>query len=173
MGKVKSISPTKTARIVSLFNDSKMAKKEIARLLEVSPSTVRYTIKKYEDSRGSSASFQDAPRTGRPSKLTDQSVRRLVRLVEEDRRKPARIQRDELSVDGGPRVHVSTIKRALKNAGLHGRVAVKKPFVSKVNVAQLKLARPSSPWCISERSRRASTVLVFLNCVSDRTRRNF
>jgi|SRR6185437_14863059 len=69
MGKVKSISPTKTARIVSLFNDSKMPKKEIAQLLEVSPSTVRYTIKTYKDSRGSSASFRDAPRTGRPSKF--------------------------------------------------------------------------------------------------------
>jgi len=111
MGKKKSLSPTKRAKIVTMFEVSKLPKKEIARRLEIDPSTVRYTLKKYYDSGGSSASFKDSPKSGAPRKLDLRSIRRLIRLVEEDRRKTARMLRDELALGGGPSVSVTTIKR--------------------------------------------------------------
>ena len=135
MGKRKSISPTKRAQIVSLFKDTKLAKREIARRLKISETAVRNAISKFENGDGSSASFRDAPRSGRPIKLDERSVRRLVRIVEQDRRKPARIIRDELSVNAGPRVSVTTIKRNLHKVGLYGRVAVKNPYPKTLKIA--------------------------------------
>lgn len=147
MGRNKSISPTKRAKIVSLFKDAKMDKSKIARLENVSRRAVNNALTKFENGNGASMSFRDAPRSGRSCKLDDRSVRRLVRLVEEDRRKPARILREEISSGGGPSVHVSTIKRRLKEEGLVARVAVKKPFISQINMQKrLKFAKDRISW---------------------------
>ena len=154
MPKGKGLSPMKRAKIVSMFNDAKLPKKEIARRLGLDSKAVRNALKKFDEGGGSSASLRDAPRSRRPPKLDDRSTRRLVRLVEQNRKKSARLLRDELSVDGGPKVSVSTIKLALKKAGLPARVAVKKPFVSNVNIEKrLKFAKEHISWTAEDWSK--------------------
>jgi len=119
MGKIKSLSPTKRAMIVSLFTIGKLGKKEIARRLSVSAQSVRYALDKYN----STGTFQDCKRSGRPSKLSSRDNRRLVRLVEQKRRKSLPNLRDELSFGGRTLVHRSTISRRLKRLGFMTRVA--------------------------------------------------
>lgn len=60
MGKRRSLSPTKRARIVSLFQDAKLAKREIARRENIHERTVRRTLSNFE----ATGSYRDARRSG-------------------------------------------------------------------------------------------------------------
>ncbi len=70
MGKKKSLSPTKRARIVTLFKDAKLSKCAIARRENVGEATVYDTIKRYE----ATGSYRDAHRSGRPKKLSNRDI---------------------------------------------------------------------------------------------------
>ena len=78
MGKKKSFSSTKRAKIITLFNDAKLFKREIARRQNVAESTVRLTIWKYN----AAGPYRDARRSGRPPKLTVRDRRWILRAVE-------------------------------------------------------------------------------------------
>ena len=129
MGRKKSLSPTKRAKIVTLFNDAKLSKKAIARRENIDPKTVHRCLVKFE----STGSYRDAPRSGRPAKLTIRDKRKLIRILEIDRRRSSAQLRDDLAIGGGTSVNSSTIRRFLLRMGFRGRVAVRKPFISEVN----------------------------------------
>lgn len=129
MFKSKHLSPTERAKIWTMFKDAHMSKSEISKKLNIPRSTIRHTIKKFETGDGTSKAFRDAPRKGRPKKVDKRTGRRIIRTLEQNRRKTARELRDELNLS----ISVSTIKLFLKNAGFIGRVAVRKPFISEIN----------------------------------------
>ncbi|MBN3286977.1 TCB1 transposase, partial [Polyodon spathula] len=96
---------------------------------------------------------QALPRKGRPSKLSAQTRRRLVREATE--RPTITLKELQSSVAGsGVMVHQSTISRALHKTGLYGRVARKKQLLKKYHLkAHLELARKheSDPVAIWEK----------------------
>lgn len=70
-------------------------------------------------------STTNLPRSGRPSKLTDQTRRRIVRTAVKDRRMPFQ----EIANSLDPPVSDATIRNVLADEGYHRRVARKVPYL--------------------------------------------
>ena len=94
MGKKKSLSPTKRAKIITLFNDAKLCKREIARRQNVAESTVRLTIWKYY----AAGLYRDARRSGQPLKLIVRDRRWILRAVESNRRLSSSELRNQMAI---------------------------------------------------------------------------
>ena len=73
------------------------------------------------------------PRSGGPSKLDDQTRRRLSR--EANKRPMATLKEvHDFMAKTGHCVHATTISQALHKSGLHGGVARRKPLIKKVHL---------------------------------------
>src|SRR6185436_3995298 len=76
MGKSKTLSPTKRAKIVAL-SDVGMSQVNIANTLGVARKAVQTALKIFHTTGG----YKDAPRTGRPRKTTSHDERVMRRFV--------------------------------------------------------------------------------------------
>jgi len=90
-----------------------------------------------------SMGVDNIPKCGRPRKLTSTSQRHIVikskmhpKMTANDLRSDCNLRR---------KVSVDTVKRVLRRANLFGRIAVKKPFISKVNKKKRRM------WCLEMR----------------------
>ena len=87
-------------------------------------STVSYTITRHLETGGNS----DRKRSGRP-KATTQSEDKFLRVNNlRDRRITGQQLQAQLNTGRSKEVSVSTVKRSLRDAGLTGRVAGRKPL---------------------------------------------
>lgn len=91
--------------------------------------TVKSIIKRY----GEQGFVTNNTRSGRPSVLNQREERFVVTSAERNPRLSAPKIRDEIARRCGVTVSDATIKRTLYKAGLHGRTARNKPFISPVN----------------------------------------
>lgn len=116
---------------------------EIAKILNISWSTVKYVINTWK----STGTVSYKSRCGRPRKTTTRTDRKIVNTVLKDRRislpKLGSKLRNELKIN----VSDFTIRRRLKEAKLNGRVAKKKPFLTKRHISKRKeWARKHLSW---------------------------
>ena len=103
--------------------------KNISKVLNMPWSTVKTIIKKWKVY----GTIKTLPRSSRPSKLDDQSRRRLIR--EATKRPMATLKElHAFMVKIGLCVHVTTISQALHKSGLHGEVAGRKPLLKKAHL---------------------------------------
>lgn len=100
---------------------------KIARDLHLPLSTVKGIVRRIR----ASGSALSAPRSGRPRKTTKQLDRVLVRDVLANRRASARSIAVVVEEQYGAVLSPSTIRNRLHEAGLNGRSARKKPYLSK------------------------------------------
>ena len=117
--------------IVRHFNNG-VSKHEIARILEIPRTTVRNICKRFL--ANGTVDFQQ--RSGRPNKLSDRGKRKLC------------LQSKRHPFFSAIEVHSSAssiwaVRRILCKAGLHGRVAAKKPLLNRGHVKKRLL------WCKS------------------------
>ena len=70
------------------------------------------------------------PRSGRPSKLSPRSTRKIINQVTANPHITSRELQTSL-VGFGTNVNASTVRRKLNSHGIHGRVARRKPLLSK------------------------------------------
>uniref|UniRef100_A0A3Q2CFB6 Tc1-like transposase DDE domain-containing protein n=1 Tax=Cyprinodon variegatus TaxID=28743 RepID=A0A3Q2CFB6_CYPVA len=111
--------------------------KTISKRFQLHPSTVRQIIYKWR-ALGITTTL---PRCGRPSKLSQRSTRKIMMQVKANPRITSRELQTSLSASG-INVHASTIRRNINRHGIHGRVARRKPLLSRKNkAARLKFAR--------------------------------
>ena len=102
----------------------------IAKELNCCPKTVRELLKKIEIQQN----LEDAPRSGRPSLTSPREKRNIKFRSLQDRRLTAKaIALKEAPTFCKNKIKVSTVKNILKEADLNGRVARKKPLLSKRN----------------------------------------
>ena len=114
--------------IITLKNVG-LSYREIAKKVKVSVSTVFFTIKRHLETRGNS----DRKRSGRP-KATTESEDKFLRVNSlRDRRLTGQQLQAQLNMGRNKQVSVSTVKRRLQSAGLIGRVAARKPLLSRRN----------------------------------------
>ena len=73
--------------------------------------------------------MKDQPKCGRPKKFTDRAKTTILHLCKKDRFRPATSITDELNVNYGISVSVSTVKRTLAD---FGRIAKWKPFLAQL-----------------------------------------
>ncbi|KAG2463873.1 TCB1 transposase, partial [Polypterus senegalus] len=134
--KSKELSVDLQDRIVSRHKSGEGYRK-ISAALKVPISTVASIIhkwKKFETTR-------TLPRAGRPSKLSNLGKRALVREVTKNSMVPlSELQRS--SVERGEPSRRTTISAAIHQSGLYGRVARRKPLLSKRHkAASVELAK--------------------------------
>lgn len=133
--------------LIIAYHKSGTSNRQIAKKMKIPHATVDYNIKKYRES----GSFLNKRRSGRPRATTSADDRRIVVTSKLNRRKTAPEITAELNVGRPKPVSVSTVKRRLQKAGLHGRIAMKKPLLRKQNKQKrLKWAREHQHWTIEE-----------------------
>ena len=133
-------------RIVVYFEQG-VSQRQIAAQLHCSHTAVQKVVRKYR----STGSVEDLPKSGRPQVLTAREKRIAVNLSKKDRFRPATSIRDDLETNYGTSVSVATIKRTLVNAGMHGRIARRKPYLSRVNrKRRLRFALQHKNWSVED-----------------------
>lgn len=136
MEKAKELSKDLRIRIIKRYKAGNGYKK-IAKAFGVPVSTVQTLINKWK----STGSVKPKPRTGRPKKLSDTAVRKIIR---ETHKNPQTTSSDLQATlqEAGVQVSTSTIRRHLNRGGLHGRIARKKPLLrAQHKKARLEYAR--------------------------------
>ncbi|XP_065642492.1 uncharacterized protein LOC136074119 [Hydra vulgaris] len=124
MPKGKPISVEKRTAILTLLQEGYTVRK-IAEKLNLSKSTVSYTICQYQES----GSLEDRNRLG-PSRITTKTDDRCIKIISKRNRMLTAPQITAIfNCDREKKVSVSTIKRRLQKANLHGRVAIQKPYL--------------------------------------------
>ncbi|KAG2458226.1 TCB1 transposase, partial [Polypterus senegalus] len=127
--KSKELSVDLQDRIVSRHK-SGIVYKKISASLQVPMSTVASIIHKWKKFE----TIRTLPRAGRPSKLSDRGRRALVREVTKNPMVTlSELQRS--SVERGEPSRRTTISAAIHQSGLYGRVARRKPLLSKRHMA--------------------------------------
>ena len=132
------ISLHKRRQVVDLHR-RRISGRKIAQQLGVSHTAVQKIVKKHREGW----CIENKPRPGRPRLLSRTTVNRIVICSKKEPKKTAR----SIQLDCGLSdvVSLDTVKRELRRAGLFGRVAVKKPFLTKKNIDKRK------KWCVNRR----------------------
>ena len=93
---------------------------------------------------------ENAPRSGRPSLITQRDKRQLATIVTKDRRASLA----DITKNWNPNVSTSTTRRALHDLELNSRIARKKPFLNENHVARrLAWATKHKNWSLEESKR--------------------
>lgn len=123
--------------IIKHFNEGKSVR-DIAALVNRSPSTVHDIIKRFKTSK----SVENKPKSGRPKLFTPSDERWIVQQMKKNPKLSAPKLATEVSQSLNKNVHPETIRLVLRKKNLHGRVARKKPFINKRNrIKRLKFAK--------------------------------
>lgn len=141
MGRSTHVTPAERQRVIKLRQNGKKFK-EIAKDTGLAISTCIKAAKHVQ----STGSIQNKVRTRR-HKTTARDDRKIHRLSEANRHKTAVDIHEEVSGQLSNDISVRTVQRRLNEFGLMGRVARKKPFISKKNQkARIKFAKEHLNW---------------------------
>ena len=128
--------------IITLRNEGQSVRK-IAKTLNVSPSGVAKTIKRYNET----GTHEDRPRKGRP-RVTSASEDKFIRVTSLRNRKLRAAQiRDQMNAtqsSSSRPISRTTVKRRLRESGLHGQIAARKPLLRRGNKQKKEQATKTS-----------------------------
>lgn len=128
MAKKKQIDPETRSAILTLVL-SGMPYRKVARNLHVSYNGVLTTVERF----GKTNSLADRKRSGRPKCTKKTDDERIQVLAKSDRKLTGPQIRAQVNAASGLAISDSTVKRRLREKGLYGRIAVRKPLLSKKN----------------------------------------
>lgn len=112
-----------------------ISQSEVARNFEISRCSVQNIWKKFTRC----GDVNDCPRSGRPRKSDERSDRKLARLSRKMPKATAAELRFQCNMS--EKVSVATVQRILRKYGLFGRIAARKPFLTKMHMLRRK------KWC--------------------------
>lgn len=138
-GKRKVLTCDQKKTVIKLYEE-KVKQTEIAKLFDVSKSTVCCIIRRYQH-RGN---VENRRRSGRPNSLTVRSQHALIRQVKKNRSKPLSEVTCEFNQFRDQPVSRRTVQRVLYKAGYHRRVVRKKIRIRYQN------KRNRVAWCRSK-----------------------
>lgn len=142
MGKVAETTIEKRVAIITLIKEGK-SQQEVAAQLKISRGCVRHAIERHAQT----GSFRDKPRSGRPRCTTKRQDQLIVTTSKRNRRKTAPVIRAEINKTTNVPISLTTVKRRLRDGGLFGRVAVRKPLLRPQNkLKRLEWARNHKDW---------------------------
>ncbi|GFS71123.1 transposable element Tc1 transposase [Trichonephila clavipes] len=126
--KVKQITPEERKIIIKLRNEGKTLR-EIGKIVGRTHSSIQRVINNYTSSK----SVISKPRFERPSKLTLREKKYVFKSIRLNPRLRASQIANYIRERFKKTLHEDTIRKILKKAGYHGRVARKKPHILAVN----------------------------------------
>jgi len=142
MACTRELTVQKRASILTLRNEGYLHA-EIGRKLQISKSTVIYTLKRHQESGQNETKKLE----GRPRMTTRKEDRYIIIICKKNRRKTTAEIRAEVCQAFHKDLSITTVKRRLINSGLNGRNAKKKPLIRKINrVKRLEWAREHTNW---------------------------
>jgi len=146
MPKKEEIDIERRALIIAHHKNGKSNRK-IGTEMNINHSTVDYIIKKYHES----GTLINKKRSGRSQITKSQEDIAIVLISKRNRRKTAPEITAEINCTRSKSVSVSTVKRRLQKAGLHGRISMKKPLLSAQNrKKRLTWAREHQNWTLED-----------------------
>lgn len=142
MPKTKELSDFQKGQIIALFEED-VSKREIARRLGISEGTVRYNLKKQEET----GSMTNAKRDGRPKVMTPRDERHLVKRCRNSPFKPATHLRQDMVAATGNTVGISTVRKVLANNDLSAYRARSVPLLQPRHIeARKNFGRCHNDW---------------------------
>lgn len=114
--------------VIKLHKEGKPLR-EIGSIINRSHAAVKKIIDKY----AKFGKLENQPKTGRPKRLNGTEIRSIVRCVRQNPTESAVKIAETMSESSNNKISASTIRRALHENGIHGRVPRKKPYISHVN----------------------------------------
>jgi transposase len=141
MGKNKTLSPTKRAKIVAL-NETGMTQRCIADKVGVSKTAVQQALAKFAHA----GTYRDAPRSGRPKKTTIRDDRIIRKFVSANPKASISVIKVEMETYGIS-LSKSTISRTLRKMDLGSYRSAKKPFLTpRMHSQRLAFAKKFVSW---------------------------
>ena len=120
-----------------------VSQRQIAAQLHCSHTAVQKVVCKYK----STGNVEDLPKSCCPRVLTAREKHIAINLSKKT--VFVHLCRDDLETNYGTSVSVATIKRTLVNAGMHGCIARRNPYCSRVNRKQrLQFALQHKKWSL-------------------------
>lgn len=139
--RVELDSPTKNRISKALLSGKSSVL--IGDLLDIPSSTIRDVFHRAQ-ARGT---VHNLPRSGHPSKVTDRTVRAVLRYATKNRRASLR----EVGNTVHPQISASTVRRILAGKNYHRRRARKVPYLTKVHKKKrLQWAQDHQAWGMEE-----------------------
>ncbi|RXM34592.1 Pleiotrophin [Acipenser ruthenus] len=136
MPRTKEIPEDLRKKVVDAYQSGK-GYKAISKALGLHRTTVRAILSKWRKF----GTVVNLPRSGRPAKISPRARRKIVQEVTKNPRTTSRDLQASLA-SAKVSVHDSTIRKTLGKNGIHGRVARRKPLLTKKNMnARLKFAK--------------------------------
>lgn len=146
MGRGKTLS-IELRSAINTLREEKYTIREIARRLNIPPSTVSDTILR-KDQTGSN---RDRSRSGRPRVTSKAEDKYIVVVSKRNRRITAPEIQGQFNAHHGNKISLTTVKRRLRAANLCGRIAIKKPLLRRGNKQKrLKWAQVHKNWTVED-----------------------
>ena len=146
--KVRFLSEEDRGKVIALAEEG-YSLRQIGLRLKISAEGTRRIIQKKLET----GTVQDKHRCGRPKVTTERDDRRLVRCCITNRRMTSAELKRDLAEGEGTAVSARTVRRRLQMAGLNGRIAARKPLVTKHASRRLKWAKERKQWGIPQWSK--------------------
>ena len=128
MIKRKKISVEKQAQVIILQKTGKNYR-TTAKILEISLCSVHTAIRRYRETGQNT----NRKRSGRPRKTNQRIGNKIYAISKGNRQKSASEIRAEINEDLDSPISLTTVKGRLKEKGMIGRIAVRKPLLRPVN----------------------------------------
>lgn len=149
MGKKKSCDVSTRGVIIKLYKEKKTYR-EIADLLKCSKRMVFNAVSHFK----THGSIENVPRKLRPRKTSSRTDNRIVKLAKVNPHMSAvEIHKGLFDENSAPssKIAVRTVRKRLQDAGLHGRIARKKPLLSKKHrQARIQFAKKYGEWTVDQ-----------------------
>lgn len=146
MPKTKELSTEKRAEIKALHENG-LTQRKISAQLSLPQSTVRDTITRFKTHN----SLESLPRSGRPRITTARIDTQIVRIADKSEAPSAVNIAQQLADMKLANISHSTVKRRLNENGLHGKVLVRKPLLTKRHIQmRLEFCKMYKNWTIDD-----------------------
>lgn len=126
--KTKEIDPGERKIILKLRGEGKTFR-EIGEIVGRTHSSIQRVVANFN----STGSILSKHRSGRPSKLTHREKRDILKTVKLNPRITAAKIQENVKEKFGKEIHEDTLRKIVKKAGYHSRVARRKPHISETN----------------------------------------
>lgn len=144
MPKRRELSPATRSAIITLHGE-KLSLRQIAKKLKLTYRVVQGTVKRFK----TTGTTQTKRRSGRPRKTSNRDDSRIEIISSRNRRLTAPQIRAEFNANRPNPISLTTVKRRLKQAGLKGHIAARKPLLRPQNrKKRLQWARDHQHWDI-------------------------
>jgi transposase len=132
---------------IKTLRDEGYSLRKISEKLKIPFTTVQRTLNRYKEY----GTLKTLSRTGRPRCTTIRLDRKIVSLIENSDRPSASDVAKKLADMNLAKITARTVQNRLNEIGLHGRMAIKKPLLTKRHIkARFEFGKKNQNWTVDD-----------------------